>query len=77
MKTADYILIFLLIILIGVMIYVLYEIKTEGYKCLQSPLTYGADLFEKNYGFFDCNCMNGISFNKTLMRHQINYGLGG
>lgn len=65
MKYTDFILILLLIILIGVICYAIYFIKTDGFKCLSSPLTYGAEKMENKYGEMFCTCSNGINFNKT------------
>lgn len=60
----------LLILLIGDMFYSIHQVNGDGFKCISSPLTYGAKVFEKNYGKFDCICSNGISFNETSVLKQ-------
>ena len=72
MKDSEYILILLIIILIAVMFYGIYLIKQEGFKCLSSPLTFGAEKIEKYYGQMYCYCSNGISFNKTTIMRTSN-----
>jgi hypothetical protein len=38
-------------------------IKTEGHKCMQSPIVWGADIYSKSNGYTWCSCfINGTKF---------------
>jgi len=76
----DLILIVLLIILIAVIIYAIALIKSEGNKCIYSPLIYGAEKFSTaNNNDFECICNMGISFNRTtiIQKSVDRFELGG
>lgn len=51
---------FIIILVISLIIYLFYFIKTESYACINSPLTYGISKYETAEGEFTCSC-SGIN----------------
>ncbi len=72
MRKIDLVLIFLLLIVVGSVFYVYMVIKSDGYKCINNPLVYGAKkAAEVNDAEFSCSCivdkpgMPTVEFNTT------------
>lgn len=61
LEKKDLILIILLIILIAIVGYAILEVKTESFKCLNNPISYGLKDFPNIY----CYCNDGYIINKN------------
>ena len=62
MKFKDILFYLMIVVIIGLTIYIYFYIKSESFKCMNSPLTYGLSKFS---GEVKCNCY--ISGSSSIM----------
>lgn len=68
MKFIDYLLLFFLLSLIGIAVYVVGILKTNGSQCIVSPISYGIRQYEKNFDIpMSCVCSLYSSSYKSIM----------
>lgn len=55
---AFWIIILVVVILIG---YIVFFIRTESYECMSSPLVYGVGQYKSSTGDFTCTCSSPLA----------------
>lgn len=68
MNIKDFLFYFMIIIIVGLSIYLIYFVKTESYKCISAPFQYGIkNLKSSNDQPVTCSCSFAGSLNSLII----------
>jgi len=76
MKAQEYILILLMVLIFGMLLYLVINLKSEGFKAISNPFTYSIDKLSDYFGEeVYCYCNLGIKLNRTaITKEERSYG---